>query len=453
MHDLSSFRLRRFGLVCAAAVTLGALAGEPAYGHRTTPTVAKGGITLTIWYESQAPGYAAGLKAITAAFNKSHPGITVVPVGKATTALADQEPLALQTSAGPDIAESWQLGYGTLGRMVKDKSLLPLDSYAKQYGWASREGPSLLDSARFTPDGSTWGKGNLYALPWAGGALGVFYNKQKLAALGVGVPKTFQQFLSDLALAKKAGQVPIMLGDAQGFPLLHDFQEFADTYGGGRSWQNFVYGIGHGTQKFSDPANLSGAQIVAKLGAAGDFNSDHAGTQLLDMVNRFANGEGVFMLTGTWFAPNVQKIMKSNVGFFAMPGSNGSAPLTNGSATPFGISSHSKNPAAAAEFLNYLISPAAVDLFIKNGGFSALPVSVSQMKTIGVSPTSAIGDGYTMFANLLKVGSLLPFLDWSTPSMLQTADGALEELVAGKTTPQGFVTAVQNDYNQYWKQG
>src|SRR5689334_16290475 len=144
------------------------------------------------------------------------------------------------------------------------------------------------------------------------------------------------------------------------------------------------------------------------------------------MVSRFAKGEGVFMLTGTWFAPNVQQVLKSNAGFFAMPGSQGRAAITNGSATPFGISSHSKNPDAAAEFLNYMISPPAVTLFIKNGGFSALPVSTTQMKSIGVSPTSAIGEGYTMFAKLLKAGSLLPFLDWSTPSMLQTADGGLQ---------------------------
>jgi hypothetical protein len=58
-----------------------------------------------------------------------------------------------------------------------------------------------------------------------------------------------------------------------------------------------------------------------------------------------------------------------------------------------------------------------------------------------------------MFPNQSKAGSLLPIHDWSTPSMLQTADGALQNLVAGKTTPQGFMASVQNDYEQYWKQG
>lgn len=451
MHYPSFVRLRRFSSLSLAAVTLGALAlGTAAYGHQSAAKPASG-VTLTIWYESQAPGYAAGLKAISAAFNKSHPGITVVPVGKATTALADQEPLALQSSAGPDIAESWQLGYGTLGRMVKDKSLLSLNSYAKQYGWLKRLGPSVLASASFTPDGKTWGKGNLYALPWAGGALGVFYNKAKLKALHVGVPKTFTQFVSDVNSAKKAGQVPIMLGDAQGFPLLHDFQEFQDASGGASSWDNFVYGIGHGSAKFGSSAVLAGAKIVQEFGADGAFNADHSGTQLLDMVSRFANGEGVFMLTGTWFAPNVEKIMHNNVGFFAMPSNGGSTLVDNGSATPFGISAHSAHPAQAAAFLNFMVSPQGVKLFLKNGGFSAIPISLSQMHSIGVSPTSAVGEGYTMWGNLLKKGSVLPFLDWSTPSMLQTADGALQSLAAGKITPKAFVQAVQSDYSQYWQ--
>jgi raffinose/stachyose/melibiose transport system substrate-binding protein len=448
MQYPSSVRLRRLGAASVAAVLLVALAtGVAACGSQSK----SGHVRLTVWFESQAPGYAGGLKAIAAAFNKAHPDITVVPVGKATNALADQEPLALQSSAGPDIAESWQLGYGTLGRMVKDKSLLSLDKYAQKYGWTKRLGSSILTSARFTPDGKTWGKGSLYALPWAGGALGVFYNKAKLKALGVGVPKTFAEFLADVDAAKKAGEVPIMLGDAQGFPLMHDFQEFVDAQGGAENWQNFVYGIGNGSVKFADPAVIAGAQVVRKLGANGDFNSNHSGTQLLDMVSRFAHGEGVFMLTGTWFAPNVQEVMKSNVGFFAMPSASGGAPVENGSETPFGISAHSAHPAEAAEFLDFMVSPQSIELFLKNGGFSAFPVSDSEMRSIGVSPTSAVGQGYTMFAQLSKAGSLLPFLDWSTPSMLQTADGALQNLVSGKTTPQGLGQAVQKDYDRYWR--
>ena len=46
-----------------------------------------------------------------------------------------------------------------------------------------------------------------------------------------------------------------MLGDAQGFPLLHDFQEFQDASGGASSWDDFVYGIGH---RLSEVRQLSG---------------------------------------------------------------------------------------------------------------------------------------------------------------------------------------------------
>ena len=160
--------------------------------------------------------------------------------------------------------------------------------------------------------------------------------RQKLQALNIGVPKTFQQFLSDLALAKKAGQVPLILGDAQGFPLLHDFQLFVDSFGGASAWKNFVYGVGHPKGKFASPAVLQGAAVVVKLGADGLVNSDHAGTQLLDMVSRFTKGDGVFMITGTWFVSTVQTAMKSNVGFAVMPSATGQPPATNGDGTPWG---------------------------------------------------------------------------------------------------------------------
>ena len=267
-------------------------------------------VTITVWYESQAPGFTPSFTAWAAAFDKIHPGVTVDTVGKATSVLATQVPLALETSSGPDIVEAWDPGFGVLGRLVKANEIISLNSYAQKYGWLNK-GLGMLNEQEYTPNGATWGTGNLYALPFDAGNLGIYYNKAKLAALGVGAPKTIQEFLSDVQLAKKAGQVPIVLGSAQGFPLLHVFDAIRDSYEpSAAATRNWTFGVGHGKLSFVTSGNLQAANIISEWGKDGDFNSNYAGTQLLDMVNMFGHGGGVFMITGTWFAADVQKLLR-----------------------------------------------------------------------------------------------------------------------------------------------
>jgi raffinose/stachyose/melibiose transport system substrate-binding protein len=401
-------------------------------------------ITITSWYEAQNPGFTATFNIIDKQFEKMHPGVTVDAVGKATSTLAAQAPLAMQTGSGPDIIEAWDTGYDVLGRMVKAGSLTPLNSYAKQYGWLSRSSSSFFAQCTYTPDGSTWGTGNLYALPFQGGAIGLYYNKAKLASLGVGVPKTLAQFLSDVQLAKQHGLVPIMLGNAQGFPLLQIFEPIdASLQPTLTSMRDWIFGIGHGKATFVTPANLKAAQIVATLGSNGDLNSDYAGVQLLDMVDRFAKGEGVFMVSGTWFAADVGQIMGSNGGFVPFPG----PPVANGNPTPFGISAKSKYQALDAEYLNFITDPASLQVYVKQGGFPPGPMSPS---AAGAKPGSTSADAFLMYDVIQKSDGFIAPYNAATTSELQTEDASLEELIAGKLTPAGFLQAVQADYTSYW---
>ena len=156
------------------------------------------------------------------------------------------------------------------------------------------------------------------------------------------------------------------------------------------------------------------------------------------------------MLTGTWFAPNVQKIMHNNVGFFAMPSNGGSTLIDNGSATPFGISAHSGHPAQAAAFLNFMVSP----------GHQAVPEERQLIHDPDLAKPDAfdrrLADerdrrGLHNVGQPAEEGFCAPVPRLVDASMLQTADGALQSLAAGKITPKAFVQAVQSDYSQYWQ--
>ena len=49
----------------------------------------------------------------------------------------------------------------------------------------------------------------------------VYYNKDKLKSLGLSVPTNFAEFENALKVSKDAGELPIALGGADGWPIIH----------------------------------------------------------------------------------------------------------------------------------------------------------------------------------------------------------------------------------------
>ena len=58
--------------------------------------------------------------------------------------------------------------------------------------------------------------------------MGVYYNKQMLADLGLTIPTTFGEFEQDLDVAKQAGEVPIQFGNNDAFPGIHEYAVIQD---------------------------------------------------------------------------------------------------------------------------------------------------------------------------------------------------------------------------------
>ena len=75
-----------------------------------------------------------------------------------------------------------------MGQLVKAGLLLPLDNYAEAYGWTERVSENVLAVSRWTPDGKQFGTGNLFGYTTIGEIVGVYYNEQKLADLGLDGP-------------------------------------------------------------------------------------------------------------------------------------------------------------------------------------------------------------------------------------------------------------------------
>ena len=106
----------------------------------------------------------------------------------------------------PDLAHGNQ-GFTVDGTLIQSGLVIPLDKYSDQYGWKNLFADGALAEFLWSDDGSTWGSGTLYGVSPVAEDVIVYYNKEKLNALGLTVPSTFSEFENALKVSKDAGRV------------------------------------------------------------------------------------------------------------------------------------------------------------------------------------------------------------------------------------------------------
>src|SRR5690606_800150 len=149
---------------------------------------------------------------------------------------------------------------------------------------------------------------------------------------------------------------------------------------------------------------------------------------------------------------------------------------TGGTGIPFSIPAKAKNAAAAAAFIDFITSDDAMAMIAENGG---MPVN----RTAELAPDKGVNkDIYEAFdadstegtllpyldyatpssadrgvkegfddavAGLSSAGTLLPYLDYATPSCADTAGATLQEVIGGQATPEAAAGKLQEDYADF----
>lgn len=422
-----------FVAVAAFVAMLAVLAGQ-ATGARTGTTLlvqdGEGGNTARI----------AALKQLDRLFEKANPGVKIKHVSKSYGDLVKTDSLQLSGSNPPDVTHVNQ-GLGDLGQLVKANLLTPLDGYAAKWGWGKRQSAALLTiDGRATPKGQI-GSGKLYGISTTGDWVGVFYNKAKLKALGIPVPKTLAAFEKALAKAKAGGETPIAFGNLDKWPGIHEFQSVLMAVAPSAQVGNTIFG--KRGSKWSTPAVLKAAAIVQKWAKAGYYSDGYAGLGYDDATKKFIQGTGVFTITGTWKTGDMASGMKANVGLMLLPAARaGQAPgaLASGGLA-WAIPAKGKNQELAAKYIDFITSPAAAKVIQAAGD---VPAIVVKTKTAGVK-----GDALSGWAKLSATNAMAGYMDWATPTFYDTSTAAIQELMAGKLTPAAFAKKLDADYLKF----
>ena len=450
----SARRWRRLLTAAAGAAAL-TLAVGCAPGTSTTPTASTsaptsvntdaaslGDITLTVWDQEVRGGQNDAIEALNAQFQATYPNIKIDRNAQSFDDLQKTGRLVLTGNDAPDVIQA-NNSRSQMGTFVTAGQLASLDPWATAYGWKDRFPASVLNLSSYSTDGKSFGSGSLFGLPQAGEIVGFYYNKAKLAELKLEVPKPWAELETQLATIKTAGETPIVLGNLEKWPAIHVFGPTQGAHTPASDITNLA--LGNPGADWTSESNVAAATQLQNWVKAGYFNADLNGAAYDDVVAKFGKGTGVFFLAGSWNTATLDETLGDDVGFFAPPPATaGAGPATTGGTSlPFAITSASANKDAAAAYINFITTDDAMKVLAEKG---SLPV----LNSSALAPASGAGkDVYAAYELVTTEGSLLPYLDYATPTFSDTLGAALQDLLASKKTPAEFAEALQKDYGAF----
>jgi raffinose/stachyose/melibiose transport system substrate-binding protein len=405
-----------------------------------------GNITLNVGFSEAGEAILAGFKSQAQAFQTANPNVTVNVTAKDWSSSIQTIKLAMSGDNPPDVMQGNE-GWAIDGALWKAGLLLNLDKYADAFGWNTAFPDSALMVNKFSDDGKTMGTGHLVAVPPAIQYVGVFYNKALLAQLGVTDVSTIDNkaaFLAVLDKAKAAKLLPVMLGDSDKWPALHNLSLLNGWYVTPQAINDWVFDKAGST--YNDAGHAQGATDFRAWMANGYFNSDALATSFNDATARFGKGEGVFFITGTWALGDVYKAMAANAGFMLFPaGASGTHAAVGGYSLPFTISSKTKYPDCAAAFVNYVTaSPEAIAAQIAAGRPSATIAGAGA--TIDNPLLKQMVAEYTKLNN---EKGLFTWEDWPTPTMFTMMESEAQLLLGGQITPAQYDATIQANWDKF----
>lgn len=305
----------RRGLIVGAAVVTAALALA---GCSTGGGTSNGKVTITYLVDN-APLTTATTKTFVAAFEKAYPNITVKVESRAQGADGDNIIKTKLATGSMDDVFQYNSGSQIQGDHP-DQTLVDLSGEA----WAKDVTKDFKASVAGTK------KGAVYGAPWGTTfAGGIMYNTKVYDKLGLKVPTTWDEFISNSQKIKAAGIAPILqtFGDTWTSQLFV-LADFANINAKDSNWAA-DYTANKSDAKYAKQPGLLGFQYTSEVFQKGLVNDDYASLTNANGLKDLAEGTAaqypmITIVISTLKQSNPDKV--NDIGYFAIPTSDGSAP-------------------------------------------------------------------------------------------------------------------------------
>lgn len=396
-------------------------------------TVTDEDVTLIVWDQEVRGGQNEQMTKLNEAFEAAHPNVTIDRNSQSFDDLQSTLRLALTGGDAPDVVQA-NNARSMMGQFVSAGQVRCLDDYSRAYGWADRYTPEILSYSSYSDDGATFGEGCVYGLPQVGEVVGIYYSPSRLEELGLAAPTSWEELTGQLEEIKAADEVPLVLGNVEKWPAIHVFGLVQGQHVDADEIRTL--GFGNPGGNWETEGNIAAATELADWASKGYFGDGFNGADYDAAWQEFANGRGVYLIAGSWLAPDLAEAM-DDVAFMLPP----SGQTTGGTGLPFAITSASQNPDVAAAYLDFITSDEAMKILAETGN---VPVNNTADYTDAAEGVEA--DVFTAFTELTEAGGVLPYLDYATDTMDQVLGDALQELLDGRLDPQDFTSRLQGTY-------
>jgi raffinose/stachyose/melibiose transport system substrate-binding protein len=306
----------RRGLIVGAAVVTAALALTGCAGGGS----GNGGGKVTITYlVDNSPATQAVAKKFVAAFEKANHSITVKIEQKPQG--ADGDNVVKTKLATGDMDDVFQYNSGSqIQGDHPDARLVDLSGEP----WAKDVTQDFKESVSGTTKGAFYGAP--FGTTFSGG---IVYNTKVYDKLGLSVPTTWDDFLSNSQKIKAAGITPVLqtFGDTWTSQLFV-LADFANINAQDKNWAKH-YTANKSDAKYAKQPGLLGFQHTEEVFKKGLVNADYASLTNVNGLKDLATGKAAQYPMITAVLPNIQQSnpdQVNDIGYFAMPTTDGSKP-------------------------------------------------------------------------------------------------------------------------------
>ncbi|MCD4532788.1 extracellular solute-binding protein [Nocardioides sp. cx-169] len=278
----------------------------------------------------------------------------------------------LRSGDGPDVF-NWGSGPGFGGALAEAGLLYDMTDAYEDNGW------EVYDFAkeRVTVDDK------LYGLPGEMETIGVFYNKDLFAELGLEEP----QSLADLEAAAKAvkadGKIPLSVGDKEGWEGGHLLSMVLSSAVG----SDGVKALIDGETSWDSPEVVEALEVWRDLNESGYLGESPTSVDYDNSLAPFYAGDAAMVPTGSWLVGEIDDNAEFEAGYIPFPAPDGPGIFTGGLGSGPFVSAQATDPDVALELVDFLASPEHGEWTVEN--LHTIPPMPLETSELEVSPLFA----------------------------------------------------------------
>jgi raffinose/stachyose/melibiose transport system substrate-binding protein len=418
-------KTRTLPVLIAAVTSVAVLAA--CSGGTEAGSGGSGGGSRTLTLASVDQG---SVEDVVKAFEKANPGVKV----RYTTSGADQyqQQIRTQLSSGtaPDVMSVWP-GNGNPGATY----VLAEPGYLRDLSdqpWAAKMPDAIKSVAQY--------EGKTYNAIFGQNGIGAVYNQQAMEKAGLTPPDTWTKLLDFCRAAKAKGIPAFALGNQDNWVTQLVLYALVATtvYGDDRDFDQKMQA---GRATFAKSPWTTALDKYLTMEKTGCFQKNPLGTNYEASQALAAGGKTLGIIQGNWvIALLKQKNPQGTFTLRALPATDDPAEtlIPAAAGAGYGVNAKAKNEDLALKFVNFVMSPEGMNLFVKKqGGLPSLPDT-------GYAADPALAE----LSTFIRADRTVPFMDqlWPNAKVQQTMLSGLQQIFSGQSTPKALLDEMDADY-------